>query len=248
MLLADPAPQTMSAKKDALVNIGGWLAINDDALAEKCREQLILTEGFTTYGGLAGRDLEAIAVGLTEVVDERYLEYRVKSTQYFGQKLIDLGIPVVEPLGGHAIYIDAAALLPHIPSPQFPGHAVACALYVEGGVRACEIGTLMFGANAKKELVRLAIPRRMYTQSHVDYAVEVCARVAVMAEAGLIPGYEIVEEPPSLRHFSATLKPMAVGAHDPSQGGGATPPPAPPPPPPTPPHMPYMAVSTVYVD
>ena len=141
---------TMSAKKDALVNIGGWLALDDDELAAACREQLILTEGFTSYGGLAGRDLEAIAVGLSEVVDETYLEYRIKSTAYFGSKLISLGIPVVEPLGGHAIYLDAERMLPLMEKELFPGHAVACALYVEGGVRACEIGTLMFGKAAKK--------------------------------------------------------------------------------------------------
>jgi len=201
---------TMSAKKDGLANIGGWLAINDDKLAASCREQLILTEGYTTYGGLAGRDLDAIAVGLQEVVQEPYLEYRIRTIDYFGKALIARGIPCVEPLGGHAIYLDASRMLPSMPREQLPGHSVACALYVEGGIRACEIGTLMFGGAAKNELVRMAIPRRMYTQSHVDYAIEVCERVAALARRGSLPGYEIVEQPPSLRHFSAKLRPFTL--------------------------------------
>lgn len=199
---------TMSAKKDALVNIGGWLALNDDALAERCKEQLILTEGFLTYGGLSGRDLEAIAAGLREVVDEDYLQYRVRSTQYLGYALLEEGIPVVQPLGAHAVYIDAGKLLLDMPRGEFPGHAVACALYEEGGIRACEIGTLMFGGAARTELVRLAIPRRMYTQSHIDYAAEVCARVGRLAREGRLPGYRITKEPPSLRHFSCELEPL----------------------------------------
>ena len=201
---------TMSAKKDALVNIGGWLALNDDALAALCREQLILTEGYVTYGGLAGRDLEAIAVGLEEVVDEKYLEYRIQSIEYFGRALLAQGIPIVEPLGGHALYLDAARMLPHMPRDHLPGHSVACALFQEGGIRACEIGTLMFGDAAQHELVRMAVPRRMYTQSHIDYAIEVCERVGALARARRLPGYRIVDEPPSLRHFSASLAPREL--------------------------------------
>ncbi|KAK3239831.1 hypothetical protein CYMTET_18464 [Cymbomonas tetramitiformis] len=202
---------TMSAKKDGMVNIGGWLALNDDALAAACSEKLILTEGFLTYGGLSGRDFEAMAVGLTEVIQESYLEYRVKSTAFFGQRLIDCGVPIVEPIGGHAIYIDAARMLPDMPKEEFPGHAIACALYVEGGLRACEIGTLMFGEAAVHELVRMAIPRRMYTQSHIEYAVEVCQRVAELAKQGKLSGFRMVKEPASLRHFSCELTPISYG-------------------------------------
>jgi tryptophanase len=197
---------TMSAKKDGLANIGGWLAMNDDALAHKCREVLILTEGFPTYGGLAGRDLEAIARGLTEVVDHDYLRYRIRSTQYLGDKLRAAGIPIVEPVGGHAVYIDARALCPHLPPSEFPGQSVAAALYVDGGVRACEIGTVMFGEHATMDLVRLAIPRRTYTQSHVDYVIEVVLRVA--ARAAELRGYQLVVEPPRLRHFTARFAPL----------------------------------------
>ena len=199
---------TMSAKKDGLANIGGWLALDDDEIAEQCRTLLILTEGFPTYGGLAGRDLEAVAQGLQEVVEHDYLRYRVMSTAYLGDALTRAGVPVVQPIGGHAVYLDARALLPHIDPLQYPGQALAVALYREGGIRGCEIGTVMFGrqpdgseAPAAMDLVRLAIPRRTYTQSHVDYVVEVVTAVA--QQAGELRGLEIVEEPPSLRHFTA---------------------------------------------
>jgi tryptophanase len=207
---------TMSAKKDGLANIGGWLAVNDDELAEQARTLLILTEGFPTYGGLAGRDLEAIAQGLREVVDEDYLRYRVKSTAYLGDALHAAGIPLVRPSGGHAIYLDARALLPHIPPLEYPGQALACALYLAGGIRGCEIGTVMFGRRvvggrvteepAAMDLVRLAIPRRTYTQSHIDYAIEVVTLVA--AHAPELRGLRIVSEPPALRHFTATFAPL----------------------------------------
>jgi tryptophanase len=204
---------TMSAKKDPLGNIGGWLAVNDDALAEQCRTLLILTEGFPTYGGMAGRDMDALAQGLREAVDEDYLRYRIRSTEYLGEALDRLGIPVVLPVGGHAVYIDARALLPHVPPLAYPGQALAVALYLEGGIRGCEIGTVMFGrrpdgseAAAPMDLVRLAIPRRTYTQSHVDYVVEVCELVA--ARAGELRGFAIVEEPAQLRHFTARFAPL----------------------------------------
>jgi tryptophanase len=204
---------TMSAKKDGLANIGGWLAMNDDALAERCRNVLILTEGFPTYGGLAGRDLEAIAQGLEEVVDEDYLRYRITSTAYLGEKLDAAGVPVVLPIGGHAVYIDARALLPHIAPLQYPGQSLAVALYLEGGIRAVEIGTVMFGRHpdgtesaASADLVRLAIPRRTYTQSHVDYVIEVVTSVAERASA--LVGYRITHEPPQLRHFTARFEPL----------------------------------------
>jgi tryptophanase len=204
---------TMSAKKDGLANIGGWLAMRDDELAEQCRNVLILTEGFPTYGGLAGRDLEAIAQGLREVVDHDYLEYRIRSTGYLGGGLARAGVPVVQPIGGHAVYIDARALLPHIPPLQYPGQALAAKLYEAGGIRSCEIGTVMFGRHpdgsetpAALELVRLAIPRRTYTQSHIDYVVEVCTHVADRADE--ITGLRIVEEPRTLRHFTARFQPV----------------------------------------
>lgn len=204
---------TMSAKKDGLANIGGWLALRDDALAEQCRNLLILTEGFPTYGGLAGRDLEAIARGLREVVEHDYLRYRIRSTAYLGDALHAAGIPVVRPIGGHAVYIDAGRLLPHIAALEYPGQALACALYVEGGVRGCEIGSVMFGARpdggeqpAAIELVRLAIPRRTYTQSHIDYVIEVC--VAVAARAAQLRGLRIVRQAPTLRHFTARFAPV----------------------------------------
>ena len=205
---------TMSAKKDGLANIGGWLAMRDDALAESCRNLLILTEGFPTYGGLAGRDLEAIAQGLREVVDEDYLRYRIRSTAYLGDALAADGIPVVRPIGGHAVYLDARALLPQIPPLQYPGQALAVALYVEGGIRGCEIGTAMFGRHpdgsetpAAMDLVRLAIPRRTYTQSHVDYVIEVVRFVA--KRAADLHGLRIVDEPAALRHFTARFAPVA---------------------------------------
>ena len=206
---------TMSAKKDGLANIGGWLAMDDDALAETCRNLLILTEGFPTYGGLAGRDLEAIAQGLREVVQDDYLHYRIRSTAYLGEALDAVGVPLVKPFGGHAIYLDARALLPQIPSLAYPGQALALALYVEGGIRGCEIGTVMFGRHpdgtespAAMDLVRLAIPRRTYTQSHIDYVIEVVSAVA--AHATDLRGYRIVEPQPSaLRHFTARFEPVA---------------------------------------
>ncbi len=203
---------TMSAKKDGLANIGGWLAMNDDELAERCRELLILTEGFPTYGGLAGRDLEAIAQGLAEVVDEDYLRYRIRSTEYLAQALEQSGVPLVLPPGGHAVYIDARAMLPHVPPLRYPGQSLSVALYAAGGIRACEIGTVMFGRHpdgsetpAAMDLVRMAIPRRTYTQSHVDYVIEVVREVA--ARANELPGYRIVWEPRALRHFSAKFEP-----------------------------------------
>jgi len=202
---------TMSAKKDAIVNIGGWLALNDDAWAERCRNLLILTEGFPTYGGLAGRDLEAIAQGLQEVVEEDYLRYRISSTAYLGEALVEAGVPCVQPIGGHAVYLDAAALLPHIPPLAYPGQSLAVALYREGGIRGSEIGTVMFGIHpdgsetpAAMELVRLAIPRRVYTQSHVDYVIEVVRWVAERANE--LGGMRIVEQPPTLRHFTARFE------------------------------------------
>jgi len=207
---------TMSAKKDGLANIGGWLAMRDEELARRCREVLILTEGFPTYGGLAGRDLEAIAQGLREVVDDDYLRYRIRSTAYLGEALAASGVAVVQPIGGHAVYIDARALLPHIPPLAYPGQSLAVALYEAGGIRSCEIGTVMFGLRpdgteeaAALDLVRLAIPRRTYTQSHVDYVIEVCREVA--AHAGELGGYEIVEAPRALRHFTARFAPLSPG-------------------------------------
>lgn len=204
---------TISAKKDPMGNIGGWLALNDDALAQQARNMLILTEGFPTYGGLAGRDLEALAVGIRESVNHDYLQYRIRSTAYLGEALHAAGIPVVRPIGGHAVYIDAKAMLPHIPAKQYPGQALAVALYAEGGIRGCEIGTVMFGLRpdgteqeAAMELVRLAIPRRTYTQSHIDYVIEVCHAVAAKADA--LRGYTIVEQPPALRHFTAKFAPL----------------------------------------
>jgi len=204
---------TMSAKKDGLANIGGWLAMNDDALAERCRNVLILTEGFPTYGGLAGRDLEAIAQGLEEVVDEDYLRYRIQSTAYLGEALDASGVPVIMPIGGHAVYIDAREMLPHIPPLQYPGQSLAVALYRAGGIRGCEIGTVMFGMHpdgtetaAAQDLVRLAIPRRTYTQSHIDYSIEVIQRVAEQASG--LRGYRIEGAPQALRHFTAVFAPL----------------------------------------
>jgi tryptophanase len=204
---------TMSAKKDPLANIGGWLAMNDDAVAEQCRNLEILTEGFPTYGGLAGRDLDAIAQGLREGVDEDYLRYRVRSTAYLGEGIERCGVPVVKPFGGHAVYIDARAMLPHVPPLAYPGQSLAVALYEAGGIRSVEIGTVMFGRRpdgteepAAMDLVRLAVPRRTYTQSHVDYVIEVLGAVAERSDG--LAGYRIVEEPPQLRHFTARFAPL----------------------------------------
>ena len=199
---------TMSAKKDGLANIGGWLALDDDAWAMACRNLLILTEGFPTYGGLAGRDLEAIAVGLDEVVDEEYLTYRFASIQYVGRHLIEAGVPIVRPVGGHAVYLDARAFLPHIPPLHYPGQSLAAELYLHGGVRGCEIGTVMFGRKSDgneeppaMDLVRLAIPRRVYTQSHMDYLLEVI--LEVYERRAELKGMTIIWQPPVLRHFTA---------------------------------------------
>ncbi|PRY59852.1 tryptophanase [Glycomyces artemisiae] len=204
---------TMSAKKDPMGNIGGWLALDDPDLAQECRNVLILTEGFPTYGGLAGRDLEALAQGLKEAVQHDYLRYRITSTAYLGDALQKAGIPVLEPTGGHAVYIDARALLPHVDPLHYPGQSVAVALYELGGVRTCEIGTVMFGRRpdgterpAAMDLVRLAVPRRTYTQSHIDYVIEVCERLAERAHR--LPGYRISEEPKALRHFTARFEPL----------------------------------------
>ncbi len=204
---------TMSAKKDALVNIGGWLALNDDDVAMQARNRLIMTEGFPTYGGLAGRDLEAIAQGLAEVVDEDYLRYRVRTNEYIVERLDGLGIPVIKPAGGHAVFVDARTWLSHIPPLQYPGHSLACALYEAGGIRSTEIGTVMFGRQpdgsekpAAMDLVRLAMPRRVYTQSHADYIVEIFEELNAGVDA--LTGYEIVEEPPAMRHFTAKFAPL----------------------------------------
>ena len=197
---------TMSAKKDGLANIGGFLCTNDDILAQQEKDLLILTEGFPTYGGLAGRDLEAIAVGLNEALEEDYLRYRIASTAFLGNHIASEGVPIVQPPGGHAIYLDARAFLPHIPTSQFPGVALAVELYLEGGIRSVEIGSLMFGEHAAMDLVRLAIPRRVYTQSHIEYVVEVI--LDVWRRRDKIPGYELVQQAPFLRHFTARLKPV----------------------------------------
>lgn len=202
---------TMSAKKDALVNMGGWLALNDDDWAMEARNLLILTEGFPTYGGLSGRDLEAIAIGLEEVIEEDYLQYRIQSTAYLGNALTEMGVPIVRPAGGHAIYIDARKMLPHIPIENYPGQALAIELYRIGGIRACEIGTVMFGRQsdgsevpADVDLVRLAIPRRVYTQSHLDYVIECFSEV--VAAKDQLRGCRIIWEPPALRHFTAQFE------------------------------------------
>jgi tryptophanase len=202
---------TMSAKKDPIANIGGWLALNDDAVAERCRNLLVLTEGFPTYGGLAGRDLEAIAQGLKEAVDHDYLRYRIRSTEYLGDALLGAGVPVVRPTGGHAVYLDARELLAHVPPLEYPGQVLAVALYETGGVRGCEIGTVMFGRRrdgteepAPLDLVRLAIPRRTYTQSHIDYVAEVCATVA--ENRTHLRGLRLTYEPAALRHFTARFE------------------------------------------
>jgi tryptophanase len=204
---------TMSAKKDGLANIGGFLGLNDDAWAEQARNLLILTEGFPTYGGLAGYDLEAIARGLEEVLEEPYLRYRIRSTEYLGEKLTAAGVPILQPPGGHAIYVDARGLLPHIPPLQYPGISLVNALYLEGGIRGVEIGTVMFGLHpdgsetpAAMDLVRLAIPRRVYTQSHIDFVAEVV--MAVARRAPDLRGYRITHGAKVLRHFTATFEPL----------------------------------------
>jgi tryptophanase len=206
---------TMSAKKDGLANIGGFLCTNDDQLAQQEKELLILTEGFPTYGGLAGRDLEAMAIGLQEVLDEHYLQYRLASVRYLGEHIAREGVPIVQPPGGHAIYIDAGLMLPHIPPLHYPGQSLVVELYREGGIRATEIGSVMFGKRdpetgqelpARKELVRLAIPRRVYTQSHVDYVVE--AILNVFARREQLRGYRITWQTPFLRHFSCHFEPL----------------------------------------
>jgi tryptophanase len=201
----------MSAKKDGMANIGGFLALNEPALAERCRNELILTEGFPTYGGLAGYDLEAIARGLEEVVDVAYLRYRIRSTEYFAERLVAAGIPIIQPAGGHAIYIDARSLLAHIPPLQYPGIALVNALYVDAGIRGVEIGTVMFGRHKDgtetpppMDLVRLAIPRRVYTQSHIDYAAEAVIHVA--SQKDRLRGYRMTHEPAVLRHFTARFE------------------------------------------
>ena len=198
---------TMSAKKDGMANIGGFLCTNDEVLARQEKDLLILTEGYPTYGGLAGRDLEAIAVGVQESLQEDYLRYRIASTAYLGNHLSEHGVPIVEPPGGHAIYLDARAFLSHVPKAQFPGVALAAELYLEGGIRSVEIGTLMFADAAKMDLVRLAIPRRVYTQSHIDYVVEIILRVWERREQ--IKGMRLTYEAPFLRHFTAHLEPVA---------------------------------------
>ena len=203
---------TMSAKKDGMANIGGFLAMNNGSLATRCRARLVLTEGFPTYGGLAGYDLEAIAVGLNEALDEDYLRYRIRSIEYLGEKLLAAGVPLVTPMGGHALYLDAKRMLPHIPQSEYPAWALSLVLYIEGGIRAAEIGSVMFGRMpdgrervANLELVRLAFPRRVYTQSHVDYVAEVVTHVNRLASR--IRGVRIVEAPPVLRHFTARMAP-----------------------------------------
>lgn len=196
----------MSAKKDGLVNMGGFIAMNDSDWAKKAREIEILGEGFPTYGGLAGRDLEAISQGLNEVLDEEYLKYRIRSVEYLGTGLRKNGIPIVEPPGGHAVYINASSFLPHIPKQNFPAQALACTLYIEGGIRASEIGSLMFGSNAPMELVRLAVPRRVYTQSHIDYVIEVFGKLAKKKDS--IQGLKIIEASSMLKHFTAKLVPV----------------------------------------
>jgi len=198
---------TMSAKKDGMANIGGFLCTNDDVLAQQEKNLLILTEGYPTYGGLAGRDLEAVGIGIREALDEDYLRYRIASTAYLGRHISEQGVPIVQPPGGHAVYIDARAFLPHIPQAQFPGVALANELYLEGGIRSVEIGTLMFDQAARMDLVRLAIPRRVYTQSHIDYVVEVI--LEVWKKRDQIRGMKLMYGAPFLRHFTAKLEPVA---------------------------------------
>jgi tryptophanase len=202
--LADGA--TISAKKDGLVNIGGVLLIRDTDRFHAASDLLILTEGFVTYGGLAGRDLEAMAIGFDEVLREDYLQYRIRSTEYLGEKIVAGGVDIVNPPGGHAIYIDAKSFCRHIPPHEFPGQALSCALYQEGGIRCCEIGSVMMGEHAVMEAVRMAIPRRTYTKSHIDYVIEVI--LEVKKKASTLPGYRITEAPAALRHFTAKFEPI----------------------------------------
>ncbi len=197
---------TISAKKDGIVNIGGVLLLRDDEMFQRASNLLILTEGFVTYGGLAGRDLEAMAIGFTEALREDYLRYRLRSVEYLGEKLLDGGVSIMQPPGGHAVYIDAEAFCSHIPREHFPGQALVCALYEHGGIRACEIGSVMLGDHAVMELVRLAIPRRTYTQSHIDYVIEVV--LDLQERRKLIPGMQIIEQAPALRHFTARFAPV----------------------------------------
>ncbi len=211
---ADADGMTMSAKKDAFANIGGWLALNDPDLADLARARLIQTEGFPTYGGLAGRDLDAIAQGLTEIVEEDYLAYRIRTNEYIVERLDNMGIPVVKPAGGHAVFIDARAWLSHIPPLQYPGQSVAAALYETGGIRSCEIGTVMFGRHpdgtespAAMDLVRLAMPRRTYTQSHADYIIEAFGELAEIKQD--LRGFRIVKEPKLMRHFTCQFEPLS---------------------------------------
>lgn len=211
--LADAA--VMSAKKDALVNMGGFLSLKSKEIADACKNLLIITEGFATYGGLSGRDMEAIAIGLREVFEPDYLHYRIRSTAYLGEKLRDLGVPIMWPVGGHAVYVDAKSFYPNIPIDQYPGQVLVCELYLKGGIRSVEIGSLMFGkydeqhhlVPANWELVRLAIPRRVYTQSHIEYVIEVFAEL--MKDRNRTDGYRITEEPQFLRHFTCKLEPIS---------------------------------------
>ena len=204
----------MSAKKDALVNMGGFLALKDSSIAEACKNLLIITEGFTTYGGLSGRDMEAIAIGLEEVFHADYLLYRIRSTSFLGDRLHAMGIPVMRPIGGHAVYVDAKKFYSQIPVEQYPGQALVCELYLKGGIRSVEIGSVMFGKYddvgklipSRMELVRLAIPRRVYTQSHIEYVIEVFEKL--MEGKNKVRGYEITYEPKFLRHFTAKFKPV----------------------------------------
>jgi tyrosine phenol-lyase len=196
----------VSAKKDGLVNIGGFIALRNSTWVQELRNQLILTEGFPTYGGLAARDLEALAVGLEEVLSEDYLRYRIATSAYMAQRLNEMGIPTVKPAGGHAVYLDAAKFLPHIPQNQFPGQALACEMYLQDGIRSCEIGSVMFKEAAQMELVRMAFPRRVYTQSHFDYIIEGFAELKARSKE--LKGYRIVEAPPFLRHFTAKFAPL----------------------------------------
>jgi tryptophanase len=212
--LADGA--VMSAKKDALVNMGGFLSLRDKKLSDACTNLLIITEGFATYGGLSGRDMEALAIGLREVFDAGYLEYRIKSTEYLGEKLHQMGVPLMRPIGGHAVYIDARKFYPHIPLNQYPGQALVCELYKKGGIRSVEIGSVMFGKYdengnlipANMDLVRLAIPRRVYTQSHIEYVIETFEEL--LKNRNQISGYAITEEPLFLRHFTAKFEEIKV--------------------------------------